>query len=93
LDLDFHSVPVNSEKAPLQNNYVSRHNRSQKGVLVFLARDAEQRVMCYANAHVTKSEQADEILCFVQYLVDSGLADQPTPMPWLEDKNLVIAFA
>jgi hypothetical protein len=23
----------------------------------------------------------------------SGLADQPTPMPWLEDKNLVIDFA
>jgi hypothetical protein len=36
-------------------------------VLVFLARDAEQRVMCYANAHVTKSEQADEILHFVQF--------------------------
>jgi hypothetical protein len=27
------------------------------------------------------------------YLVDSGLADQPTPMPWLEDKNLVVEFA
>jgi len=27
------------------------------------------------------------------YLVDSGLADQPTPMPWLEGKDLVIEFA
>ena len=27
------------------------------------------------------------------YLVDSGLADQPTPMPWLEGKELVIQFA
>jgi hypothetical protein len=27
------------------------------------------------------------------YLVDSGLADQPTPMPWLGDKELIIQFA
>ena len=27
------------------------------------------------------------------YLVDCGLADQPTPMPWLDNKDLVIALA
>ncbi len=27
------------------------------------------------------------------YLVDPGLADQPTPMPWLEGKELVVQFA
>jgi len=67
LDLDFHSVPANSDKEPLQKHYVSRRSRSQKGVLVFLARDAEQRVMCYANATVPKSEQANEILRFVGF--------------------------
>ena len=67
LDLDFHSVPANSDKEPLQKHYVSRRSRSQKGMLVFLARDAKQRVMCYANAHVPKSEQADEILHFVEF--------------------------
>ena len=41
--------------------------QSDKGGLVFLARDAEQRVMCYSNAHVPKSEQADEILRFVEF--------------------------
>ncbi len=35
--------------------------------LVFLARDAEQRVMCYSNAHIPKSEQANEILHFVAF--------------------------
>jgi len=65
--LDFHSVPANSEKEPLQKHYVSRRSRSQKGVLVFLARDAEQRVMCYSNANVPKSKQADEILCFIEF--------------------------
>jgi len=66
-DLDFHSVPANSAQEPLEKHYVSSRSRSQKGILVFLARDAEQRVLRYANAGVSKSEQADEILQFVRF--------------------------
>ena len=66
-DLDFHSVPANSGEEPLEKHYVSSRSRSQKGILVFLARDAEQRVIRYANAGVTKGEQAGEILQFVRF--------------------------
>jgi hypothetical protein len=66
-DLDFHSVPANSTQEPLEKHYVSSRSRSQKGILVFLARDAEQRVLRYANAGVTKNEQADEVLQFVRF--------------------------
>src|SRR6266849_3430560 len=66
-DLDFHSVPANSAQEPLEKHYVSSRSRSQKGILVFLARDAEQRVLRYANAGVTKGEQADQILQFVRF--------------------------
>jgi hypothetical protein len=66
-DLDFHSVAANSAEEPLEKHYVSSRSRSQKGILVFLARDAEQGVMRYANAGVTKNEQADEILQFVRF--------------------------
>jgi hypothetical protein len=66
-DLDFHSVPANSSEEPLEKHYVSSRSRSQKGILVFLARDAGQGVLRYANAGVTKSEQADEILQFVRF--------------------------
>ena len=66
-ELDFHSVPANSAQEPLEKHYVSSRSRSQKGILVFLARDAEQRVLRYANAGVTKGEQADEILQFVRF--------------------------
>jgi hypothetical protein len=66
-DLDFHSVPANSAEEPLEKHYVSSRSRSQKGILVFLARDAEQGVLRYANAGVTKNEQADEILQFVRF--------------------------
>jgi hypothetical protein len=66
-DLDFHSVPANSAEEPLEKHYVSSRSRSQKGILVFLARDAEQSVLRYANAGVTKDEQAGEILQFVRF--------------------------
>jgi len=67
LDLDFHSVPANTHEEPLENHYVSRRSRSQKGILVFLARDATERVLCYSNAGITKAEQAGEIMRFVQF--------------------------
>jgi hypothetical protein len=66
-DLDFHTVPANSQEEPLEKHYVSRRSRRQKGVLVFLARDATERVLCYANAGVPKAEQPDEILKFVAF--------------------------
>ena len=66
-DLDFHSVPANSAEEPLEKHYVSSRSRSQKGILVFLARDAEQRVLRYAKAGVTKEEQTGEILQFVRF--------------------------
>lgn len=67
LDLDFHTVPANSEKEPLQKHYLSTRSHSEKAVLVFLARDAEERVLCYSNAGVPKEQRNDEILRFVEF--------------------------
>ena len=67
LDLDFHSVPANSYDEPLEKHYVSSRSRRQKGILVFLARDAEQRVLRYAQAGIPKAQQANEILRFVEF--------------------------
>jgi hypothetical protein len=67
IDLDFHTVPANSQEEPLEKHYVSSRSRSQKGILVFLARDATERVLCYSNAGVSKAEQAGEILRFVDF--------------------------
>ncbi len=67
IDLYFHTVPANTDEEPLEKHYVSSRSRSQKGILVFLARDAEARLLCYANAGLTKAEQAGEILRFVAF--------------------------
>jgi hypothetical protein len=67
LDLDFHTVAAHTEQEPLEKHYVSRRSRSQKGILTFLARDADQRVLCYARAGLTKAEQPGEIQRFVEF--------------------------
>jgi hypothetical protein len=45
-DLDFHTVPANTQGEPLAKHYVSRRSRSAKGILTSLARDADRRVLC-----------------------------------------------
>ena len=67
LDLDFHTVPANTQEEPLEKHYISSRSRSQKGVLVFLARDATERVLCYSRAGLTKAQQPGEILRFVKF--------------------------
>jgi hypothetical protein len=66
-DLDFHTIPFHGEDALIEKHYVSKRSRRQKGVLAFLAQDADSRVLCYANADLRKSQQNDEILRFVAF--------------------------
>jgi len=66
-DLDFHTIPFHGEDALVQKHYVAKRSRRQKGMLAFLAHDADTRVFCYANGQLRKAEQNDEILQFVAY--------------------------
>lgn len=66
-DLDFHTIPSHGNDAILEKHYVSKRSRRQKGLLAFLAQDADTRVFCYANAEVRKVDQNDEIFRFVDF--------------------------
>src|SRR5205823_9703264 len=65
--LDFHTIPFHGEDALVEKHYVSKRSRRQKGLLAFLAEDADARVFCYANSDLRKAEQNDEILRFVEF--------------------------
>jgi len=67
IDLDFHSVPANTHEEPLEKHYISSRSRAQQGVLVFLARDATARVLCYAHAGIPKDQKAAEVLRFADF--------------------------
>jgi transposase len=66
-DLDFHTIPFHGEDALMEKHYVSKRSRRQKGILAFLAQDAEKRVFCYANGQLRKDEQDEEVLRFVEF--------------------------
>jgi hypothetical protein len=66
-DLDFHTIPYHGDHALVEKHYVSKRSRKQKGILAFLAQDAETRVFCYAHGSIRKQDQADEILRFTEF--------------------------
>lgn len=66
-DLDFHTIPFHGEDALLQKHYVSKRSRRQKGLLAFVAQDADTHVFCYGNAQVRKENQNEEVLRFVTF--------------------------
>src|SRR5262249_24005909 len=66
-DLAFPTIPYHGDDALVEKHYVSKRSRRQKGMLAFLAHDAQQHVFCYGRADIRKADQADEILNFVAY--------------------------
>ena len=66
-DLDFHTIPFHGDDALVEKHDVSKRSRRQKGMLAFLAQDADTRVFCYANGELRKDQQNDEVLRFVDY--------------------------
>ena len=65
-DLYFHTIPYHGDEALIEKHYVSKRSRRQRGVLAFLARDADARVFAYANAWVRKQDQTGEVLRFAE---------------------------
>jgi hypothetical protein len=66
-DLDFHTIPFHGDDALIEKHYVSKRSRKQKGILAFVAQDADRRVFCYGNADLRKEEQNGEIRQFVRF--------------------------
>lgn len=98
-DLDFHTIPFHGEDALLQKHYVSKRSRRQKGLLAFVAQDADTHVFCYGNAQVRKENQNDEVRHFARYwkertghwphelIFDSKLTTYAN-LGWLNDQDI-----
>jgi len=66
-DLDFHTIPFHGDDALVEKHYVSKRSRRQKGMLAFLAQDAQTRVFCYADSQLRKDQHPDAVLQFVAF--------------------------
>jgi hypothetical protein len=65
--LDFHPIPHRGEDPALERPYVSTQGRARPSVLSFFALEQDSRVLCYANANLTRAEQAAEPYRFVEF--------------------------
>ena len=66
-NLDFHAIRHHGEHTVLEKHYVPRRSQRTRAVLTFFAQDHASTEMVYANAEITKAEQAREILAFADY--------------------------
>lgn len=65
--LDFHPIPFRGEATGLQQHYLPRRGKAGTSVLSFFAQEQESRVLCYANANLTRRDQAGEAMHFVEF--------------------------
>jgi hypothetical protein len=68
--LDFHPIPYRGEEAVLENHYLPCRGHAGPSVQSFFAMEHESQVFCYANANLTRVEQASEVLYFVEFWHD-----------------------
>ena len=66
-NLDFHAIRHHGEHTALEKHYVPRRSQRTRAVLTFFAQDHASTEMVYANAEITKAEQAREIIAFADY--------------------------
>jgi transposase len=64
---DFHAIRHHGAGAQLEKHYVPRRSQRTRAVLTFFAQDHASAEMVYANADLTKAEQAAEIIAFADY--------------------------
>ena len=65
--LDFHPIAHRGEAAGLERHYIPLAGKVCPGVLSFFALEQQSRVLCYANADLTRDEQPGEVMRFVEF--------------------------
>jgi len=68
--LDFHAIPHRGEETDLENHYQPMHGKAGASILSFFAQEQKSRVLCYANANLTRDDQPGEVLQFVEFWHD-----------------------
>jgi hypothetical protein len=65
--LDFHPIPYRGEASGLEQHHIPLAGKAKPSVLSFFALEQDSRVLCYANANLTRAEQPGEVLRFVDF--------------------------
>ena len=86
--LDFHAIPYRGDDAGLDRHYLPRRGKAGPSVLTFFALENDSRVLCYANANLTRADQPAEPLRFVDFWHELTGSDPP----WLYIDSKVMTY-
>lgn len=65
--LDFHPIPYRGDPEILDNHYLPLRGKAGPSILTFFAHEPKSRVLCYANANVTRADQPGQLLGFIDF--------------------------
>jgi hypothetical protein len=68
--LDFHAIAYRGDDTGLDRHYLPLQGKAGPSVLTFFALENDSRVLCYANANLTRADQPGELLRFVDFWHD-----------------------
>jgi hypothetical protein len=86
--LDFHAIPYRGDDAGLDTHYLPRRGKAGTSVLTFFALENDSRVLCYANANLTRADQPGEPMRFVEFWNELTGSDPP----WLYLDSKVMTY-
>ncbi len=66
-NLDFHPIPYRGDPEALENHYLPLRGKAGPSILTFFAQEPKSRVLCYANANLTRADQPGELLQFIEF--------------------------
>jgi hypothetical protein len=87
--VDFHPIPFRGDPEALDNHYLPRRGKAGPSVLSFFAQEQESRVLCYANANLTRTDQPGELMRFIEFWHDIAGQDPA----WLYFDSKVVPYA
>jgi hypothetical protein len=65
--LDLHPIPYRGDPEVLENHYLPTRGKAGSSIQTFFAHEPQSRLLCYANANLTRADQAGELLRFVAF--------------------------
>jgi hypothetical protein len=65
--VDFHTIPYRGEQAILDNHWLPLRGKAGPSILTFFAQERQSRMLCYANANLTRQTQQDALWEFISF--------------------------
>ena len=65
--LDSHPIPYRGDPEALESHYLPRRGKAGPSILTFFAHEQQSRALCYANANLTRADQAGVVMHFIEF--------------------------